>query len=179
MVEKQYDTQNVYLVGLMGSGKTTIGRSLAKRLDLEFVDSDREIESRTGVSIPTIFEIEGEDGFRKREAQVIADCSKLNGRVVATGGGVVLRPENRANLRSSGIVVYLNVPPYTLWERTRNDRNRPLLQVGDPLLKLRELFDQRDALYREVADLIVDGSRISAQGVLQLLIKEVGERWKL
>lgn len=179
MVEKQNEIQNVYLVGLMGSGKTTIGRSLAKRLDMEFIDSDREIESRTGVSIPTIFEIEGEEGFRKREAQVIADCAKLSRKVVATGGGVVLRPENRSNLRASGIVVYLNVPPYTLWERTRNDRNRPLLQVGDPLLKLRELFDQRDSLYREVADLIVDGSRISAQGVLQLLIREVGERWKL
>jgi shikimate kinase len=178
-VENHYNTKNVYLVGLMGSGKTTIGRSLAKRLGFEFVDSDREIEARTGVSIPTIFEIEGEDGFRKREAQVIAEVSRQSGMVVATGGGAVLRPENRENLRSHGFVVYLNVPPQTLWERTRHDRNRPLLQVADPLLKLKELFDQRDALYREVADLIVDGSRINAQAVLQLLIKEVGDRWKL
>jgi shikimate kinase len=177
-VDKQYGKKNVYLVGLMGAGKTTIGRSLAKRLELEFVDSDREIEARTGVSIPTVFEIEGEDGFRKREAQVIEDLSRLSGRVVATGGGVVLRQENRINLRASGFVVYLNVPPHTLWERTRNDRNRPLLQVADPLLRLRELFSQRDPFYREVADLVVDGSRINAQGVLQLLIKEVGERWK-
>jgi len=178
-VDKQYGTKNVYLVGLMGAGKTTIGRSLARQLDLEFIDTDREIEARTGVSIPTVFEIEGEDGFRKREAQVIADLSRLSGRVVATGGGVVLRAENRANLRASGFVVYLNVPPYTLWERTRHDRNRPLLQVDDPLLKLKELYSQRDPLYREVADLVVDGSRNNAQGILQLLIQEVGEQWKL
>lgn len=178
-MEKQYGTRNVYLVGLMGAGKTTIGRSLAKRLDLDFVDSDREIEARTGVSIPTVFEIEGEDGFRKREAQVIDDLARQSGQVVATGGGVVLRPENRTNLKASGFVVYLNVPPHTLWERTRNDRNRPLLQVDDPLLRLKELYAQRDPFYREVADLVVDGSRINAQGVLQLLIEEVGERWKL
>jgi len=177
-VDKQYGKRNVYLVGLMGAGKTTIGRSLAKRLALDFVDSDREIEARTGVSIPTVFEIEGEEGFRKREAQVIADLSCLSGRVVATGGGVVLREENRINLRASGFVVYLNVPPHTLWERTRNDRNRPLLQVADPLLRLKELFAQRDPFYREVADLVVDGGRGNAQGVLQLLIREVGERWK-
>lgn len=162
----------------MGAGKTTIGRSLARQLDLEFIDTDREIEARTGVSIPTVFEIEGENGFRKREAQVISDLSRLSGQVVATGGGVVLRPENRAYLRASGFVVYLDVPPYTLWERTRHDRNRPLLQVDDPLLKLKELYSQRDPLYREVADLVVDGSRTNAQGILQLLIKEVGEQWK-
>jgi shikimate kinase len=177
-VDNKYGTKNVYLVGLMGAGKTTIGRSLARQLDLEFIDTDREIEGRTGVSIPTVFEIEGEDGFRKREAQVIADLSRLSGRVVATGGGVVLRPENRANLRASGFVVYLNVPPYTLWERTRHDRNRPLLQVVDPLLKLKELYSQRDPLYREVADMIVDGSRNNATSILTMLIREVGEQWK-
>lgn len=162
----------------MGSGKTTIGRSLAKRLGIDFMDSDREIELRTGVSIPTVFEIEGEEGFRKREAQVIADLSRLSRCVVATGGGVVLRPENRVNLRASGFVIYLNVPPLTLWERTRNDRNRPLLKVSDPLQRLKDLFTQRDSLYREVANLVVDGSRINAQGILQLLIKEIGEQWK-
>lgn len=177
-MNKQYGTKNVYLVGLMGAGKTTIGRSLARQLELEFIDTDREIEARTGVSIPTIFEIEGEEGFRKREALVISDLSQQSGRVVATGGGVVLRAANRANLRASGFVVYLNVPPYTLWERTRHDRNRPLLQVDDPLLKLKELYSQRDPLYREVADLVVDGSRNNAQGILQLLIREVGEQWK-
>ena len=177
-MDKQYGTNNVYLVGLMGAGKTTIGRSLAKRLELDFVDSDREIEERTGVSIPTIFEIEGEDGFRKREATVIDDLSRLSGQVVATGGGVVLRQQNRCNLRASGFVVYLNVPPQVLWERTRNDRNRPLLRVADPLARLGELFAQRDPFYREVADLVIDGGRGSASGILQVLIKEVAERWK-
>lgn len=163
----------------MGAGKTTIGRSLAKRLSLSFVDTDKEIEARTGVTIPTIFEIEGEDGFRKREAQVIAETSAKSGLVVATGGGGVLREENRVNMRSGGFVIYLNVPPQTLWERTRNDRNRPLLLVTDPLLKLNQLFAIRDPLYREVANLIVDGSRMNAQGVLQFLLKVISERWKL
>ena len=162
----------------MGAGKTTIGRSLAKRLDLNFVDTDKEIEARTGVSIPTIFEIEGEDGFRKRESQIIAELAEQKGLVIATGGGGVLRPENRENMRASGFVIYLNVHPQTLWERTRQDRNRPLLQVADPLLRLNQLFEIRDPLYREVANLVVDGSRMSAQGVLQFLLKEVAERWK-
>jgi len=162
----------------MGAGKTTIGRSLAKRLERNFVDTDKEIEARTGVSIPTIFEIEGEDGFRKREAQVIEEFTHTPGFVVATGGGSVLRPENRENMRRGGFVIYLNVPPQTLWERTRHDRNRPLLLVADPLLKLNQLFSVRDPLYREVADLVVDGSRMSAQGVLQHLLREVENRWK-
>ena len=163
----------------MGSGKTTLGRSLAKRLDLEFIDSDREIESRTGVGIPTIFEIEGEEGFRRRESQVIAAIARSSGRVVATGGGAVLWPDNRANLRASGFVAYLNVPPQTLLERTRHDKNRPLLQVADPLQKLQELYFQRDPIYREIADLVIDGGHLNAQGILQTLVKEYGERWKL
>lgn len=169
---------NVYLIGLMGAGKTTIAKALAKRLAYQFVDSDHEIETRTGVSLPTIFEIEGEEGFRKREAQVIADLASLRGRVVATGGGAVLRAENRVNLRRSGVVIYLNVPLQTLCERTRHDRNRPLLQVSDPLRKLRELHQQRDPLYRSVADLVVSGSRITAPAVLQQLLKTMGESWK-
>lgn len=169
---------NVYLVGLMGAGKTTIGRSLAKRLGVSFVDSDREVEARTGVSIPTVFEIEGEEGFRKREAQVIADLAQINSQVVATGGGAVLRIENRTCMASSGFVVYLNVPPHTLWERTRHDRNRPLLQVEDPLLKLQELYAQRDPLYRDVADLVIDGNRTNAHAILQLIVEKVEERWK-
>lgn len=162
----------------MGSGKTTIGRMLAKRLDLEFIDSDHEIQARTGVSIPTVFEIEGEEGFRRREALVIEELSHLKDHVVATGGGAVLRQENRDNLRASGFVVYLDVPPQILWERTRNDRNRPLLKVADPLLRLKELHMQRDALYREVADMVIDGTRSNAQSILQLLLKEIGQQWK-
>ena len=163
----------------MGAGKTTIGRSLAKRIGLGFVDSDREIEARTGVNIPTIFEIEGEEGFRRREAQVIAELSQGCDQVVATGGGVVLRRENRACMASSGFVVYLNVPPPILWERTRHDRNRPLLQVEDPMRKLTELYELRDPLYREVADLIIDGGRITAHNLLQQIVEKVEERWKL
>ncbi len=172
------DRRNVYLVGLMGAGKTTIGKALAKRLGYPFVDADHEIEARTGVSLPTIFEIEGEEGFRKREAQVIADLATWNGHVVATGGGAVLRSENRENLQASGLIVYLDVPLPTLCERTRHDKNRPLLQVRDPLQKLRDLHTQRDPLYREIADVVASGSRITAQSVLNLLIKEVGEAWK-
>lgn len=172
------DKRNIYLVGLMGAGKTTIGRALAKRLDYHFVDSDHEIEARTGVSLPTIFEIEGEAGFRKREEQVIADLAAVDSHVVATGGGAVLRADNRRNLQASGLVIYLDVPLTTLCERTRHDRNRPLLQVSDPLQKLRELHAQRDPLYRSIADLVVCGSRITTQSVLNLLAKEMGESWK-
>jgi shikimate kinase len=172
------EKRNVYLVGLMGAGKTTIAKVLAKRLAYQFVDSDHEIEARTGVSLPTIFEIEGEEGFRKREAQVIEDLSSLHGRVVATGGGAVLRAENRASLQGSGLVIYLNVPLQTLCERTRHDKNRPLLRVSDPLRKLKELHQQRDPLYRSIADLVVSGSRISAQSVLQLLLKKLEKPWK-
>jgi shikimate kinase len=175
----QTKPKNIYLVGLMGAGKTTIGRVLAKRLGMSFVDSDHEVEARTGVRIPTIFEIEGEAGFRRREAQVIADLAADGGIVVATGGGVVLDPENRQNIKTSGFVAYLNVPPHLLHERTRHDKSRPLLQVDDPLAKLKELHARRDPLYREVADLVVDGSRLNAQAVAQLLIKEVAERWNL
>ena len=162
----------------MGAGKTTIGRTLAKRLELSFVDTDREIEARTGVSVPTVFDIEGEEGFRRREAEVVQAVSKQDGLVVATGGGAVLRPENRVNMRAGGFVVYLNVQPSILWERTRHDRNRPLLQVDDPLRRLEELYAIRDPLYREVADLVVDGGRMGAQTIIQVLVKELEERWK-
>ena len=129
------------------------------------------------VSMAYKIEIEGEEGFRRREAHVVDDCARMSSTIVATGGGVVLRPENRENLAKSGFVVYLNVPPHILWERTRADKNRPLLKVDDPLSKLQQLFAQRDPLYREVADLVIDGSRINAQGVTQLLMKEFGNQW--
>lgn len=174
----QSPLQNIYLVGLMGAGKTTIGRALAKRLGWIFVDSDHEIESRTGVGIPTIFEIEGEVGFRKRESQVIAELTEKKGLVMATGGGAVLAEENRRNLAANGLVVYLDVSPTQLYERTRHDRNRPLLQVENPLARLEQLYEQRSPLYREVADLVVDGSRNNPQAVIQLLIKEYETRCK-
>lgn len=167
---------NLYLVGLMGAGKTTVGRQLARRLGRRFVDSDHEIEARTGVRIPTIFEIEGEAGFRQREAQVIAELANESGLVVATGGGAVLNPDNREHLKRSGLVVYLAVPPQQLYERTRHDRSRPLLRVADPLARLMELHAQRDPLYREVADVVADGSRGGSQAMVKLIEREVRTR---
>lgn len=163
----------------MGAGKTTIGRQLAKRLGRDFLDSDHEIEARTGVSVPTIFEIEGEAGFRRREMQTIAELTGEKNIVLATGGGVVLAPENRRHLHDSGWVVYLNVPPAQLFERTRHDRNRPLLRVADPLAKLQELYATRDPLYREVAHFVVDGSRFAATSVANHLLREFAKQCRL
>jgi shikimate kinase len=169
---------NLYLVGMMGAGKTTVGRMLARRLKLRFVDSDHEIEARCGVKITVIFEIEGEAGFRAREAQAIAELVRLDGIVLATGGGVVLAAENRRLLAERGTVVYLRATPEHLYERVRQDRNRPLLANGNPLARLRELYRERDPLYRSIADLIVDTGRQSVQALARGLLEELGERWK-
>lgn len=152
---------NIFLVGLMGAGKTTVGKLLAKQMGKTFIDADHEIEARTGVKIPVIFEIEGEAGFRRREESVIADLVSRPDIVLGTGGGAVLSPRTRELLRTHGTVVYLRGSPEQLYERTRHDRNRPLLQTGDPLAKLRALHAQRDPLYREIADLVVDTGRQS------------------
>jgi shikimate kinase len=169
---------NIYLIGMMGAGKSTVGRTLARRLKLRFVDSDHEIEARCGVKIPVIFEIEGEAGFRAREAQAIAELTALEGVVLATGGGVVLREDNRRLLAARGTVVYLRATPEHLHERVRQDRNRPLLAGRDALARLRELYRERDPLYREVADLIVDTGRQSVQVLARGLLEQLGERWK-
>lgn len=147
---------NIFLIGPMGSGKTTIGRLLAKAMARKFYDSDREIEARTGVDIPLIFEYEGEDGFRRREHEVLADLVKLHGIVLATGGGIVLRPDNRELLRRSGFVVYLNCALEKQLERTAKDDHRPLLKIPDPDKRLRELMEIRAPLYESIADLSVD-----------------------
>ena len=169
---------NVFLVGLMGAGKTTVGRLLARRLKLRFFDSDRVVEQRCGVAIPVIFEIEGEAGFRAREEQVLAELTLLSGIVVATGGGAVLAAENRKRLAAGGTVVYLNARPEDLCERVRNDRGRPLLATDDPLRRLRELHEQRDALYRSVADLVIDTGAQSVQFLARELVEKLEERWK-
>src|SRR5262245_4714471 len=135
---------NVYLIGLMGAGKTSVGRVLAKRFDKSFLDSDHEVERRTGVRIPVIFELEGEAGVRRREAEVLAELTRQSDIVLATGGGAVLDPVTRALLRSTGTVIYLRAEPNDLWLRTRHDRNRPLLQGENPLKRLTELRDARD-----------------------------------
>lgn len=147
---------NIYFIGLMGAGKTTIGRLLAKQLGLNFYDSDCEIERKTGVKIPLIFELEGEDGFRKREAAIIEELSQLHPIVMATGGGAILLPENCHFLKGNGKVIYLRANVHDLWQRTRNDKTRPLLQGGNLRQKLEQLHQERDPIYTKLADFIVD-----------------------
>jgi shikimate kinase len=166
-------TGNIFLVGMMGAGKTTVGRRLARRLGRSFLDTDHEIQERTGVSIPTIFEIEGEAGFRRRESAVLAEIARGEDLVVATGGGIVLAEQNRRLLRQRGTVVYLRASVEDLFARTRHDRNRPLLQTEDPRAKLAELFAARDPLYREVADIIMETGRQSVQTLVRQLEKQL------
>ena len=150
---------NLFLVGLPGAGKSTLGRQLARRLSKRFVDADHELEQRLGVSIPTIFEIEGESGFRDREEATLVDLTLLSDVVLSTGGGAVLRAANRLRLRDNGTVIYLHADPVILWERVRHSRNRPLLQTAEPHMRLATLYAERDALYREVADYVVESDR--------------------
>ncbi len=158
-----HKTGNIFLVGLMGAGKTTIGKLLAKRLKKTFIDTDHEIEHRTGVRIPLIFELEGEVGFRERETTLIRELTQRQDIVLATGGGAILRKENRDALVQNGIVVYLNAKIEDLWQRTQHDKNRPLLQTQDPKAKLTELFIQRDPLYREIANMIITSGQQNVQ----------------
>lgn len=165
----------IFLVGLMGAGKTSVGKMLARRLQKEFLDADAEVERATGVKIPVIFEIEGETGFRAREEKMIARLTERPGIVLATGGGAVISEDNRKLLRSRGRVIYLRAAPEDLWRRTRRDRNRPLLQTADPLTRLRDLHQQRDPLYREVAELIVDTGSQSVSALTSHIQQLLGE----
>jgi shikimate kinase len=167
--------RRVFLVGLMGAGKTTIGRHLANTLGLRFVDSDDEIIARTGVEIPLIFEIEGESGFRSREQKVIDELTQQADIVLATGGGAVLDPINRQHLNERGYVVYLRAPVHILVHRTRRDRKRPLLHDCDPRTRLEDLYRQRDPLYREVADLVVDTDNHSLRQVVAHICQQLTE----
>jgi shikimate kinase len=170
---RKYTSGNLILVGMMGSGKTTMGRTLAKHLGKSFVDSDEEVQKRTGVSIPHIFDIEGEAGFRQRESTIIHDLVKRDSMVLATGGGAVLAEQNRAILQQNGIVIYLKAGVHDLWQRTRHDRNRPLLQTADPHTRLKELLQQRDPLYQQVADIVVQSGRQSAHSLMLHLVEEI------
>jgi shikimate kinase len=154
--------KNLFLVGPMGAGKSAVGRHLARLLHREFVDSDEEIETRTGVDIPFIFEKEGEEGFRKREVKVIDELSQREGVVLATGGGAIADPESRSRLGARGFVVYLHTSVKQQLERTQRRNKRPLLENGDKEKVLRELMEERDPLYREISDLIIetDGRRV-------------------
>lgn len=165
--------QNIFLIGLMGAGKTTIGRQIASELSLEFFDSDHEIENRTGVTITHIFDIEGETGFRKRETAILDELTTKKGIVLATGGGAILKAENRQFLMSRGTIIYLYADIETLLERTSKDRNRPLLQTKDPRAVLKELFEIRDPLYRETADIIIDTGKDSARLALKEILEEL------
>lgn len=158
----------------MGAGKTTIGRYLADLLDWRFLDTDHEIELRTGASIPWIFDKEGEEGFRRREETMIADLTRLHNIVLATGGGSVLRLANRQALQGRGTVVYLYTPVAMQIDRTAHDRNRPLLQTANPEKKLQELFEIRDPLYRQVADLVIPTTDGSARELAQKIIQTLG-----
>ena len=162
--------QRIILVGPMGAGKTTIGRQLAKTLSMDFVDSDHEIEIRTGANIPLIFDLEGEEGFRERELAVIDELSQREQLVLATGGGVVLRSENRQHLHDRGIVIYLHAEIDQLLNRTRHDRNRPLLQTDNPRKKFEELMAVREPLYRETAHIVINTGQQSITHTVNKII---------
>jgi len=165
----------IFLVGPMGAGKSTIGKQLAKLMGLGYIDSDREIQKRTGVDIPTIFEFEGETGFRKREKEVIATLTEKDNVVLATGGGAISEAENRNNLSARGYVIYLYCTPEQQHKRTSQDKNRPLLQNSDPLQTLIDLMAERDPLYREVSDLVVSTEEKTALNTAKSILKHFDE----
>jgi shikimate kinase len=169
-------TNSVVLVGMPGCGKSTVGRHLARQLGLRFADSDHEIERRLGAPVREIFAHEGEDGFRAHEERVIealADEAQANAVVLATGGGAVLRPANRDTLRRAGTVFYLRSTPEELHRRLRHDGQRPLLQVADPLRKLRELYRDRDPLYRRTAHYVVEAARPSVPSLIGMVLMQL------
>jgi len=164
---------NIFLIGPMGAGKTTMGRQIARRLNMDFEDSDHAIEAHTGVDIPLIFEKEGEVGFRKREMTVIDDLTQQSQLVLATGGGAVLAKENRQHLKNRGIVIYLHSDIKHLLERVRHDKKRPLLQTADPAATLRKIMQIREPLYRETADIIINTGQQSIRAVINVMLDKI------
>ena len=167
------ENSNIFLIGLMGAGKSTVGRLLARKLDRRFIDSDHALEERCGVKIPVIFEMEGEDGFRKREAQAIQEITNEKNIVLATGGGAVLLPENRKALSEQGTVIYLHANPIELWHRTKGSEGRPLLRNGDAKKILENLYAIRDPLYREIADHVIETGKPSVNQLVNTLIMQL------
>ncbi len=164
--------ENIYLIGLMGVGKTTIGKQLAKALQRPFYDSDKVIEDSMGVDIPTIFSYEGEDGFRDREQAVIHQLTRSSGIVMATGGGSIIRSENREALKSSGFVVYLQCSIDKILYRTRHDTQRPLLRTDNPRLRLQTLLTQREPFYLECADFKIDSGALPGKTVVKTILQQ-------
>ena len=169
-------TPSLFLVGPMGAGKSTGGRLLAERLGFEFYDADHEIEARTGATIPMIFDIEGEQGFRRREAQIIDELTQLPRIVLATGGGAVLKPENRKHLRSRGFVIYLQSDVDNLFNRVRHDTRRPLLQNEDPKGTLAAILKEREPLYLDVADVVVRTEDVPVGQVVRKIVNQLKEQ---
>ena len=168
-----FKTMNIFIVGPMGSGKSTVGKIISDELFLTFLDTDEEIETRTGASIDWIFDLEGEDGFRKRESSILQDMAKRNSIVLSTGGGIILSEENRELLSSRGTVFYLSTPISVQLERTAKDKDRPLLKNGDPEKILTKLQKDRESLYEAVADHVVNTENKSSQEVASEIIKLV------
>ncbi len=167
------ETHSIVLIGPMGAGKTTIGRQLAAVLKYQFIDTDRVIEERTGADISWIFDVEGEGGFRKRETAVLEELAGASNTVIATGGGIVMREQNREVLKRMPNVVYLTAGIQRLIERTSKDKKRPLLQVENPAKRIAELLEQRDPLYREVADIVVNTESFGAKTIVDEIIRRL------
>jgi len=162
--------ENIYLIGLMGAGKTTIGRQLAKALQVPFYDSDKAIEEQTGVDIPTIFEYEGENGFRSREQNMLEELTQIDGIVLATGGGAILRAENRKVLSENGFVVYLQCSIDKILQRTKRDNQRPLLNTDEPRERIETLFAEREEFYLSCADFKIETSAMQSKAVVQNIL---------
>jgi shikimate kinase len=165
------EISNIVLIGPMGSGKSTVGKKLAKKLGLTFYDSDKEIEAHTGAAISLIFELEGEAGFRKREKEIVAALCAMSNVVLATGGGVILDPDNRTALKNSGHVIYLKASADQLFDRTRHDKSRPLLQTDNPREKLEAILNEREPIYESIADDIIDTDHLSVTEVADAIIE--------
>lgn len=165
------DASSVFLIGMMGAGKSTIGRLLAQELLFEFIDADRELESRSGVPIPTIFEIEGEEGFRRREAALLDELTRRPQIVLATGGGAILDPDTRDALRQRGLVIYLRASLDEIVRRTRHDRSRPLLQAANPRERIDQLLKQREPLYTATADLVFQSAASNPRRLVTKLVE--------